>query len=63
MKTPSFTSLAVVASALVSTVSAADLDPIVIKGSSKSSISLDLFRREYWLIEVSLFLGRILFQK
>ncbi|KAH0609529.1 uncharacterized protein H6S33_013015 [Morchella sextelata] len=33
MKTPSFTSLAVVASALVSTVSAADLDPIVIKGS------------------------------
>ncbi|KAH8151647.1 uncharacterized protein LAJ45_04269 [Morchella importuna] len=33
MKAPSFTSLAVVASALVSAVSAADLDPIVIKGS------------------------------
>lgn len=36
MRTPSFASLALAASALVAIVSANDLDPIIIKGSSKS---------------------------
>lgn len=35
MRSPSFASLAVAASALVAIVSAGDLDPIVVKGSSK----------------------------
>lgn len=43
MRTPSFASLAVAASALVAIVSAKDLDPIVIHGSSKCPITCFIY--------------------
>lgn len=59
MRTPSFASLAVAASALIAIVSAADLDPIVVKGSSECSIALFV---ELLLIS-KFFYCRILLQK
>lgn len=43
MRTPSFASLAVAASAFIATVSAADLDPIVVKGSSECPITYFIY--------------------
>lgn len=55
MRTPSYASLAVAASALAAIVSAADLDPIVVKGSSKCPITT-LCLPPYELLLIFMFL-------
>lgn len=61
MRTPSFASLALAASALVAIVSANNLDPIIIKGSSKSSIACFVYSLKL-LISESFFVAEFFFK-